>query len=202
MDQKPRLIIVGVAALIALAVVSAVAIFIGRAVRENAPTAEGGLDSLSRLPVQVAPSTSPTPSLPTDQPPLFKVYQGLGFSLLYPYKWGLLSCTNSQNIEFDPENSNDFRGACDVAVKPVTILVADRLDCPGETVTIGGYQIKKFKTSGQNGDIDYRWCLSVGGKNLDITHRVSTSGSRATTKEDLSEQIERMISNIGLGEAS
>src|SRR3989344_1013487 len=30
------------------------------------------------------------------------IYTGLGFQVLYPESWGVLTCTNSQNFELDP----------------------------------------------------------------------------------------------------
>lgn len=126
-----------------------------------------------------------------------KTYQGSGFTLKYPKNWGLLTCNNSRNIELDPINGQDIKNViCDYAVKPITILAGNHLVCQGESVTLGTNKVIKSKSIGQNGDISYHWCVNIGNQGLDISHRVSSSGDRATSKIDFSTQIEQVISTI------
>lgn len=107
-----------------------------------------------------------------------------------------MTCANSESIELDPTNGTDTKNiVCDEALKPVTMLVADRLNCSGETVTLGGRQVVRSKVS-SGSDTSYRWCMAVGDTAIDITHRVSPSGSRATSKGDFSAAIEEMIKTI------
>lgn len=214
MDPKTRAIIIGASALFILAAVVGVVVYLGRAssslIGSNKPTST---NSLSELPVAPGNNTNTTTSnIPNTtnainntatQNTNIKTYQGQGFNIKYPKEWGVLTCNNSQSFEFDPYSANDLRGiVCNEAIKPVTVLVTSQVKCQGETVKIGDRSVVKSKTVGQNGDIDYRWCLSATGKSLDITHRVSSSGSRATGKDDFSAQIEQIISSFQLGGAS
>lgn len=200
MDQRTRVIIIGAGVLFVLAAISLLVFFTLRFSRNNQPRGSGD-NSLSRLPV-ISVTPSPTDrqdgnnsnSVRSD----FKTFISQGFSLDYPSGWGVLTCGNSTNFEFDPENGSDLKNiACDRAFKPITVLLANRLSCTGETVKIGDKQVVKLKVE-NNGDINYRWCLSVGSVGLDITHRVSQSGSRATSKEDFSSQVEEVIKTIKL----
>lgn len=194
MDQQSRLIVFGAIAFIILAAVVGSVIFLVRnsQVLVETPT-EITTDLSSRLPVVSSTSSATTTTPP---PPGMKTYVGQKFSVNYPTGWGLLTCANSQSIELDPVNGADVKDVvCDVALKPVTVLVADKLSCSGETVTLGSYQVVRSKVSA-GGDTNYRWCVAVGNKTLDITHRVSPTGSRATSKEDSSAAIEEMIKTI------
>ncbi len=191
MDQQSRLIVFGAAAFIIFALVVGGIIFMVRNSQTQNVPAENSTDLSSRLPVTTAtPSATITPPIGT------KSYQGEGFTIYYPVGWGLLTCGNSKNIEFDPTNAADASNiACSEALKPVTVLVAEGLSCSGETVTLGPRQaVKSIETIGDA--MVYRWCVPAGNKALDITHRVSPSGSRATSKQDFSKDIEKMIMEI------
>ena len=127
-----------------------------------------------------------------------KSYQGQGFSLNYPQNWGLLTCNNSANFEFDTSNSKDQKDfSCNYAVKPVTVMVADNLNCQGESVKLGNNNVVRSSEGEKGGEIDYRWCvINPNGADLDITHRVSNSGATAHSKEDHATSVEQMISSI------
>lgn len=198
MDQKTRSVIIGAVSLVILAVISGSIVYLGR-VSKGKNTGSESSNSLSTLP-KISPSISPSQSSPdsgtvTEQGEN-KIYRGQGFSLSYPKKWGLLTCGNSANFELDPVNGNDVSNiACDFAVKPITFLVVDKLNCQGETVKVGNHQVIRSKIN-TNSETNYRWCLALPGKDLDISHRVSPSGSRATSKEDFSSQVEEIIRNL------
>lgn len=208
MEQKTRSLIVGALALIILASVAGAYLYITR-FSQNEPDA--GIDSvpsgLSDLPVAtISPAPSGTRNsasnggVSSTSAGNNKIYSGPGFNFTYPSNWALLTCSNSQNFEFDPVNRGDIAGAvCDRALKPMTFLVVDKINCQGDTIKLGNNQVIRSKTTGSSGDTNYRWCLQVGGKGLDITHRVSGSGARATSKDDFSAQIEQIISNIQAG---
>lgn len=197
MDQRTRVIIIGAGVLFVLAAMSLLIFFALRFSR-NQPQGSGN-NSLPRLPIiSVAPSPTGrqdgnnSNSVRSD----FKTFIGQGFSLDYPSGWGILTCGNSANFELDPISGGDLKNiACDRAIKPVTVLLANRLSCTGETVKIGDKQVVKSKVE-NNGDINYRWCFSMGNIGLDITHRISQSGSRATSKDDFSSQIEQLINTF------
>lgn len=195
MDTKTKSILLGGVALLILAVTFGVIFYLGKASRNQATTTESSVDSLGQLPS--LSNTNNTPRNDNVATSNTKSFTGQGFTLKYPNPWGLLTCSNSQNFEFDPTNGQDVKGVvCDIAVKPVTVLVSDtRPNCQGETVTLGSNQVVKSKTGG-SGEANYRWCLTIGGKNFDITHRVSGSGSRATSKNDFSSQIEEVIKSF------
>lgn len=127
--------------------------------------------------------------------PNTKVYTGGTFAIAYPQNWGLLTCSNSKNIEFDPVNSTDqLNVACSYAQKPITVIVENITSCSGEQMTLGSNQVYKSRTYYTDG-VDYEWCIK-GTPGLDITHRVSTDNQRATSVDDYSAQIEDMISHI------
>lgn len=123
-----------------------------------------------------------------------KTYNGAGFRLSYPKTWGLLSCTNSSNIELDPVNGADLKVSCGTARKPVTILVNDNWGCSGESVKIGSITVNKSKQS-EEGYTKYQWCTKTTPM-LNITHRVSAGQDPASSKTDFSAQIENMIASF------
>lgn len=196
MDQRTKSIIFGAIGLLVLASVLGTTVYLGRLTKNTAQVESDVTDNpLSELPVSAA---SPAVSQGTDNQPAstLKAYIGQGFSVLYPANWGLLTCSNSNNFELDPQNLADTKNfTCDRAVKPVTVLVGGQLNCEGETVKIGSYQVVKSKVA-QEGSVNYRWCLTAAGKNFDITHRVSRISSPAVSKDDLSAQVEQAIGNI------
>lgn len=125
----------------------------------------------------------------------FKVYNEGEFQVTYPKNWGVLTCSNSSNVELDPSNSQDMlKVACSRAQKPVTIIKNSTGCAGGESVTLGSYQV--VKTKAQEGDYTrYEWCVKTAPM-LYITHRVSGSGEPATSKDDLSRQVEELISRL------
>jgi hypothetical protein len=193
-DQRLKLIVGGAVVLLIL-ITLATFFFISRAKQIEVAT-NGSLDSLSTLRVTVTPTPLAPQAAPVIDTSTTKLYTGTGFSLRYPKTWGLLTCNNSANFELDPSSPTDTNISCDRAVKPITFLVSPNLNCQGDLVNLGTHQVLKSKTT-LGGDTDYRWCVGIGTNTaLDITHRVSQSGSRATSKEDYSSQIEELIKTI------
>lgn len=193
MDLQSRAIILGAGGLLILAVILGSVMYLGR-VTKNSSSSNTSLPS---LPV-IQTVASPTPGANDNLSRGFtKTYVGQAFVVNYPGNWGLLTCSNTPNFELDPTTSPDIKGViCGTAVKPITVLVTEKSACQGDVVDIGSYKVTKSKLNIVNGDTNYRWCLKVNGKNLDITHRVSASGSQATSKEDFSLAIEEIIKNI------
>lgn len=138
----------------------------------------------------------PTPAPSSVVPAGTKTYTGNGFQLFYPQNWGLLTCSNSQNIEFDPLNStNQLNYKCDYAIKPITILVhSSTPSCPGSIITLGGVSVIKSVTNTANGTT-YRWCTKTS-PSLDITNRVSATTQRAYSTKSYASEIEQMISQM------
>jgi hypothetical protein len=197
MSQRVVLIIIGVIILALMGAIFAVTYFSGRAARNkptvtsntivNTPTTDFPEDG-----TPVAPEETPSP---TDDPN-FRSYSGSNYALKYPVSWGVLRCSNSNNYELDPYNSSDTTVACDYAVKPITVLTdVNAASCGGDTINLGGRSVVKSKTVKANGDVNYQWCFN----GLAVSHRVSQSGSRATSKDDLSSQIEEMIASYSTG---
>lgn len=145
-------------------------------------------------PQTLGENITPSPTLPAGNT---KTYQGQNFALRYPGNWGIVTCNNSLNIEFDPYSSSDLKNyACDRAIKPITIVVSKGpLNCPGENLKIGNSNVVKSKTDTANW-VKNRWCVSKGGVNLDITNRVAPTGITGTGKDDFSKQIEQIISSL------
>lgn len=196
MDQRNKVIIFGGVGLLILAVVFVSLFYILKSSKVTKVTQSANVpNSLSRLPsVATTPAVtnlSPTPVLSSE-----KVFKGKNFTLNFPNNWSILICGNSNNFEFDPNGGDLKNVACDSALKPVTFLVVNKLNCNGEPIKIGNNHVTKTKTLSDNGDISYRWCTMVGSTGFDITHRVSQDGSRATSKNDFSKEIEQIISSI------
>lgn len=126
-----------------------------------------------------------------------KTYQGQDFILRYPDNWGILTCNDSKNIEFDPYNKSDLINySCDRAIKPITVLASSQpVNCPGNVVKIGGNSVTKSITQTANW-MTNRWCLNKNGVSLDITNRVAPTGITATGKDNFSKQIEQIINNF------
>ncbi len=143
-------------------------------------------------PTQGTPTTNSQPNTN------FDIYSKGGVSFRYPKNWGLLSCNNSQNVELDPSSNVDQTNyVCDYALKPITILVGSSSCQAGESGSKGGVTFNKTQTQ-ISGGTSYKWCTKTAPP-LEITHRVSTDGSRATSKQDFSAQIEDLISTIKTG---
>lgn len=129
-----------------------------------------------------------------------KVLNAGDFQLAYPKSWGLLTCTNSQNFEFDTGNPADTKIACDFALKPVTVIIESINGCEGQTVKIGNTEVIKSKET-VGGYTAYQWCTKTTPL-LNITHRVSQGGEKATSTQDYSKQIEEIISSLTFARGS
>jgi len=130
----------------------------------------------------------------------FKTYNGTGFQLSYPKNWGLLTCSNSQNIELDPYNSTDqLKVACDYSQKSITVIVGAQ--CDGQASQIGGLNVITSNKMLSQGN-EKSWCVKTGGTNLLFTNRVSGNEVRGYGKVDQSQAIEQLISRIKVGNAS
>lgn len=151
------------------------------------------------------PVITPTPvpiNIPPSPPPLqttvivSKVYAGPGFILNYPANWGILTCRNSQNFEFDPLSGVDqLSVVCTVAQKPITIILDNDLQgCSGTRVNIGGVSVLKSTTTGPN-FTQHLWCTNTSPI-LKITNRVGATGYPATSPIDYTPEIENMIASL------
>lgn len=195
MDTRTRLVAIGALVVVVLVALFGVIFYLVKASKGGVSQPDS-TSPLQRLPTISTPSPSLTPT-PRGGSSTTKTYTGKAFTLTYPANWGLLTCSNSQSIELDPGNGQNLAGVvCDVAIKPVTIAAVSRLNCAGDTVTLGSHQVIKSKTTASDGITTYRWCLTVGGQSLDVTDRVSNSGARATSKIDYSKEVEQIITNI------
>lgn len=144
---------------------------------------------------------SPTP-IPASSsiPSNVKRFQGNGFEVFYPNNWGILACGNSANFELDPTSSQEIRNAvCDYARKPVTFLVGENSCVGGENGQKGGILFSKIVKETEVG-VNYKWCTKTTPP-LEITHRVSSAGGRATSAQDYSSQVEELISKLRFGSA-
>lgn len=200
MEEKRTLIIAGVIAVIALILLGGliyylVKTFIGS--RNNVVTSSPAPSSYVGLP---STGVSPTPQ-PSSNPNL-KTYTGSNFQLSYPSSWGILTCNNSSNFEFDPTNSNSQNVSCDVAQKPITVLVGNSSGCGGTTMQLGNNSVLYSKQTTTDGYIKYEWCTQGGPTVLNITERVSPNGEQATSVRDYSSEVEQMISSLRFGGGS
>jgi cytoskeletal protein RodZ len=109
--------------------------------------------------------------------------------------WGVLTCSNSANFEFDPTDGRDNRVVCNIAQKPITVLVNNAAVCKGEMTTINGVSVQKYQVENIRG-MDYQWCFSKNGVNYNVTHRVSATGVAGTSVQDYSAAIEEMIGSV------
>jgi len=144
--------------------------------------------------VSASPRAAQVPQTGTNTASDKKVHNSGQYQLVYPKNWGILSCTNSGNTELDPLNGQDQSLACELAVKPITIVVGDIKGCEGEASKVGNVDVVKSQAS-DGGYTKHQWCTKTTPV-LNITHRVSTGGERATSKEDYSKQIEEIIANL------
>ncbi|MDO8639188.1 MAG: hypothetical protein Q7R43_06440 [Candidatus Daviesbacteria bacterium] len=199
MDPRNKVIIFGGVGLLILAGVLVSLFYVLKSAKVGSLTQPASVpNSLSRLPsIATTPSATNTninstvPILSDD-----KIFKGQGFTLSFPNNWGLLTCGNSNNFEFDPNGGDMKNVACDNALKPVTFVVVSRLNCSGDPVKLGNNHVTKTKTISDNGDVSHRWCTMVGNIGFDISHRVSSSGSRATSKNDYSKEVEKIITSL------
>lgn len=206
MDDRARtLIITTLILLIILGLVAGIIFYVTRLIKSRQSTTNptqtrGTISVSSPTPARIQGSTpAPTQQASAQAPANTKVFKGQGFELYYPKNWGLLTCTNSQNFELDPENGTDQKVACDVALKPVTILVGSS-ECQGQTIDKGGVTFTKQENKTDNG-VDYTWCTKSTPA-LEVSHRVSPANGRATSTKDFSKEIEDMISKLRFTQAS
>ena len=144
---------------------------------------------------------SQTPPAAGNQNPAGKkVYNGGDFQFTYPDTWGVMKCDNSQNLELDPTNPADSSIACEIATKPVTVVVGDITGCEGETTKVGNVDVVRSQQSEDN-YTRYQWCTKTTPV-FNITHRVSQGNERATSKQDFSKQVEEMIANLSFSRGS
>lgn len=199
-EQRKTLIVTGAVLLIILALVISLIFFLARFISSRRQSTNNPqISSTStQAPSPTASGSTNQPSSSQNQLGSTKSFQGSGFSLNYPQNWGLLTCNNSQNFEFDLTNPQDQKGfTCDRAVKPITFLVLDNLSCQGDGVTIGNLRVVRSVEGTKGAEANYRWCvINPNGFDLDITHRVSNSSKPASSKEDFAPQIEQVIQTI------
>lgn len=205
MDQRRAIIAVAAVILLILVIIGGTIFYLARVFNSGKSTTTGHVVTSSNAPAANNGNTLGTESLPstsgsTPLPANYQIYQGQGFQLRYPKTWGLLTCTNSNNFEFDPYTGQNQKVGCDFAVKPITVLV-NKNECQGGTVTkINNIPVTKVVDRTDTG-VDYEWCTQTNPP-LDVTERVSSDGSRATSVNDYSIQVEQMIgsfSNAGGG---
>lgn len=213
MEQRGPLLVTGLVILLILGIIAGTIYYLGRNSRraatssptptpfqQNLETPQGG-SPLTVPNTGAVPRPTNVPASPQPANANNKIYTGTGFRMEYPKNWGILTCNNSANIEFDPMSANDQRNlACDLALKPITVLVnKSGSGCDGTLANLGGNQFYKTRTaSGEN--INYRWCMKVVPF-LDVTHRVSKTNPqlRATSKDDFAAQIEMMLQSLRTG---
>jgi len=165
----------------------------------SSTTIEGGVMPASSAGGQVPSTGNPRPAssvAPTDK----KSYDGGNFQLVYPKNWGLLKCTNSLNFELDPSSSADTSIVCDIATKPVTVIVSDVRGCEGQTTKIGNIDVVKVHET-EAAENYYQWCTKTTPV-LNISHRVSPQTKTGFSKEDFSRQIEEMIATLSFSRGS
>lgn len=224
MEQNRALAVVGIIVVLVLAIILGTLFYLNKTFQKNTPkkvATTTPAPTLTTFPLSTpAPTSSNISSGTSNQgsttitPPITsgssssvtvsgdsKIYNGSGFQLKYPKNWGLLTCNNSQNFELDPTSSNDSPNyACDLAVKPITILVGNN-DCSGVSETINGINVVKSVKTYANGGIDYDWCTQTTPA-LHMSNRVDPTGARATSKTDYSYQVEQIISSLSFSGGS
>lgn len=206
MENKKSLIITGVVVLIIIALVITVIYYLIQFIRSRQTATPGEIfpqASVTASPVATGTVNTPTTGAqPTAPQAGLKTYNGAGFGVQYPQSWGLLTCNNSPHFEFDPSSPSDQANmTCDVAVKPVTVLVGAGNRCSGgEQINLGGNNVTRVKDA-SSGSVDYTWCVN-GPTYLEFSHRVSPNGTGAYSSQDYSTQVEQIISNLRFGQAS
>lgn len=201
MDQRRAIIAVAIVILLILIIIGGTIFYLARVFNSGHQTTNNSrvvTSSSTPVPTTSNGATSlPSTNNGTTNTPgntALKAYQGQNFQLQYPAGWGLLTCTNSNNFEFDPYNSQDTRIVCDRSVKPITVLVNKSPCVGGDVIKINGVTATKV-VDRSPGEIDYEWCTQTNPP-LDITERVSAGGSRATAPGDFSIQVEKMIGSF------
>lgn len=203
MEDKTRaLIVTGAVLLLILALIIAAIFYLIRFIqgRQAGMTSTNTDNAIIFSPSPVADGSAQGTTSNNNQQTDIKNYNGNGFQLSYAKNWGLLTCSNSQNIELDPYNSTDqLKVACDYAQKPITVIVGAQ--CEGQTTQIGSMQVVKSERQLSQGT-EKSWCVKTGGTNLLFTNRVSETQVRGYGKDDQTSAIEQMISRIRVGNAS
>ena len=189
-----RQVIIGIIVVIViLALIGTLFIFIPRFFQRNRVTIVSPRPTATTFIASPLPGSSPTllPTTPGNQ-----LYSGPGFTLSYPTGWGILTCSNSSNFEFDPLNNVDQTGVvCDVAQKPITVTVENDLaQCSGERVLIGNVTAIK-NTFNKPRFTEMQWC-TLTSPILRITHRFSSTPARAVTPTSYVQQVETMIATL------
>lgn len=201
MEDRRSIIISAIIGILVLALIIGVIIYLIRFIlnRPDAPGETPEPEPTIEESVEPSPSRNPgstaRPSGTSTPNSGLTVYKGQGFEVSYPRNWGILTCNNSQNIEFDPNSSQDMlKVSCDVAQKPITVLVNSGSCGGGESGSKGGVNFVKSKRQTAN-FLSYKWCLKTTPA-LEISHRVAQDGGRAVSRQDLSAQVEEMIGRI------
>ena len=205
MDQRKALLIVSAVIVLILLIIGGTIFYLSRVFNTGKSNVHVITSSATPIPVGASspslPSTNPQ-SGPSAAPAGSQLvpsntYTGANFTLKYPKNWGLLTCSNSQNLELDPYNSQNTKIACDFSVKPITFLV-NHSSCQGGTQEkINNIPLVKVVTRSP-GEVDYQWCTQTTPP-LDVTERVSADGSRASAPGDYSIQVEQIIGSFSSG---
>jgi hypothetical protein len=200
MENKRQLLIIVLAFLIGLALLLGVFLIVSRVLSPNDEDLPSDSPIVNNNETDVTPGEDTEPEVPVSpgvEGAQQKTFTGQGFSFSYPANWGILTCRNSNHIELDPVNPQDrIDVLCDYAVKSITIIVGTNPVCSGDSRLIGNYNVVSSSYGSKGaGEMGYRWCVE-SNPTLDITHRVSHTGQRGTSREDFSAEIERLISTI------
>lgn len=180
MEQRTKLL-VGSGAIVVILLIITAGFFISKSAK---PVSNNSLNNLNTIKDEGGIAPSPVPTLSAGS--TTKTYVGQGFSLRYPNSWGLLTCSNSSNFELDPTNPTDQKEViCNQAVKPITVLVSENKG-----------NCNAGKKTWNDGQTDYRWCVNIGKVYLDITHRVSSQGFKATSATDYSLAVDEMVRTL------
>lgn len=214
MENRKSLIVTGIVILIILLLVGAVIYYLIQFIRNRQQPRTGDQlfpqATLIPSPTGVVTGGVATPA-PTPQQPVIggwpqqsniQTFNGQGFALQYPSNWGLLTCSNSPNFEFDPNSNIDQTVVCDRALKPITIQRTFTTGCQGGTqVNLGGLPVTKL-VDASGGTTDYKWCVN-GPVYLEFTHRVSPAPpNSAYSVQDSSSQVEEVIKSLRFGTSS
>lgn len=152
-----------------------------------------------------APSATPTASsspISSSSPSASPVATGFksftskaGISMQYPAKWGLLTCSNSNNFEFDPTNSQDeLNVICEDAKKPITVVFSNNA-CGGGQVE-SGFDLFVIKSQDQSENyLTHTWCIKSNPV-IQITNRESQTTNVAADSKNYVNEIDKMINSI------
>lgn len=200
--MKLKWIITTLFTLLFLSAAGYILIFVGPALFAKTQLFSSSLKPSASAKPKVSPSpvSSSVQSTSIPQPNTenssFKTYRGNFYSLQYPSAWGILTCINSHNIEFDPTNSVDYIGVvCDSAIKPISIILSNTLDdCTGDTIQIGNIGVLSATYNSAN-YTNYKWC-TITSPVLNITNRISNTTAVAATQNSYASEIEEIIKSL------